>query len=388
MSEEATEGSPRSHSDFHFFEKTTSEKPDPCGNAQSNYVGGNLLCILKEFKRIISFYIIILKSFCFVRNNMKRIALIFALLTILCCKDDSTIESKIAKIDTNFTIERFDKVFAAAKPTDLPKLKQTFPFMFSKRYADSVWRNRMTDTLQQQLFGAVGDEFENFDDVNEDINQLFQHLKYYDKTFKEPRVITVTSDVDYRHKTIVTDTIVFIALDTYLGENHEFYSGIQGYLKQNFTRNQIVVDLASEYFEKYNFQRQQKTLLDEMIYFGKQLYFKDIMIPFKTDAEKIGYAQQQFDWAVANESEIWRYFIERELLFSTDSDLPGRFINPAPFSKFYLELDNESPGRLGQFIGWQIVRAYMNNNDDVLLMQMLQKSTDEIFNNSKFKPQK
>jgi uncharacterized protein YjaZ len=124
-----------------------------------------------------------------------------------------------------------------------------------------------------------------------------------------------------------------------------------------------------------------------MIYFGKQLYFKDRMIPFETDAEKIGYTQEQLDWAISNESYIWRYFIEKELLYSTDNSLPSRFMNPAPFTKFYLELDSESPGRLGQYIGWQIVRSYMEHND-VELMDMLQMDTKDIFDNAKFKPRK
>ena len=75
------------------------------------------------------------------------------------------------------------------------------------------------------------------------------------------------------------------------------------------------------------------------------------------------------------------------MLFSTDNSLPNRFIALAPFSKFYLELDSESPGRLGQYIGWQIVRAYMKNNK-VSLMDMMQKDAEEIFNNSNFKPSK
>ena len=65
------------------------------------------------------------------------------------------------------------------------------------------------------------------------------------------------------------------------------------------------------------------------------------------------------------------------MLYSTDASLPGRFISDAPFSKFYLELDNESPGRLGQYIGWQIVKSYMNNND-VQMKDMLQKEAKEI----------
>jgi uncharacterized protein YjaZ len=197
----------------------------------------------------------------------------------------------------------------------------------------------------------------------------------------------VTSNVDYRNKTVVTDTIVIISLDTYLGSDHEFYADIPRFLTQNMKKSQIVSDLAGNYAKNYMFQSQRKTLLDEMIYFGKQLYFKDRMIPFKSDAEKIGYTQEQLDWAAANESQIWSYFIEKEMLYSTDNSLPGRFITDAPFSKFYLELDNESPGRLGQYMGWQIVKSYMNNND-VLMKDMLQMEAKEIFENSKFKPRK
>ncbi|WP_053992067.1 gliding motility lipoprotein GldB [Mangrovimonas sp. TPBH4] len=319
---------------------------------------------------------------------MKQLILLFAvLIAVSSCDKTSKKEQEISKIDIPFKVERFDAEFAKATPEDLPKLKANYPFLFSKRISDSVWINRMQDTLQQQLFEEVDKVYHDFGDVELDIEKLFQHLKYYDKTFTAPRVITLTSDVDYRNKTIVTDTIALIALDTYLGADHEFYSGIQKYIVQNMTKSQIVPDLANSYAEKYSFQSQRKTLLDEMVYYGKLLYFKDKMIPFKTDAEKIGYLPEQLAWAQDNESYIWRYFIDKEMLYSTDTGMAGRFIAPAPFSKFYLELDRESPGRLGQFIGWQIVRSYMEHND-VDFMEMLQMEASEIFNNSKYKPRK
>ncbi len=319
---------------------------------------------------------------------MKKTGIILvALLFLISCKNESQLEKEIAQVDVDLKIERFDLAFANASTNDLPKLKETFPFLFSPRIPDSIWVEQMTDTLQRHLYAEVEKTFSDFDEVHDDIQRLFQHLKYYDHTFTEPRVVTVTSNVDYRNKTIVTDTIVIIALDTYLGADHEFYADIPRYVTQNMNKSEIVSDLASNYASKYIFQSERKSLLDEMIYFGKQLYFKDAMVPFKTDAEKIGYTQEQLDWAIANEEEIWKYFIERELLYSSDSSLPGRFIVDAPFSKFYLELDNESPGRLGQYIGWQIVRSYMKNND-VPLMDMLQMNSKEIFENAKFKPRK
>ena len=319
---------------------------------------------------------------------MKKIGFVLVILTFFfSCKHENELETEIAKIDVKVNVERVDLAFADATPDDLPKLKATFPFLFSEHIPDSLWVQQMKDTLQQELSAEVKKTFTDFDDIHSDIRGLFQHLKYYDTSFSEPRVITITSYVDYRNKTIVTDSILIIALDTYLGSDHKFYADIPRYIAQNMNKSEIIVDVTSKYAEKYIFQSQRKSLLDEMIYFGKELYFEDMMIPSKSDAEKIGYTQEQLDWAAANEEQVWSYFIEREMLYSTDRDLPSRFIADAPFSKFYLDLDNQSPGRIGQYMGWQIVRAYMKKND-VSMMDMLQKDALEIFKDSNFKPKR
>lgn len=319
--------------------------------------------------------------------SMKYI--FFCLLAVaVSCKTENALEAEISKINTDIKIERFDKLFAKITSEGLPDLKTAYPFMFPVKYTDSFWLAKRADTLQIQLFNEVDKTFLDFNNTEIEIESLFNHLKYYFPEFNPPRIITTTNDVDYRNRVIVTDTIAVIALDSYLGSEHEFYGGIANYLKANFNKEQIVVSLANQYAEKYIYHPVRKTLLDEMIYHGKLLYFKDKMIPFKTDAERIGYSEEQLKWAIANESYIWRFFVGRELLFSTDTKLPRRFINPAPFTKFYLEeIDADSPGRLGQYIGWQIVKAYMNQND-VPLKEMLIKSTEDIFNNSKFKPRK
>lgn len=317
-----------------------------------------------------------------------QILLLFILVTVFSCRKDDSKEEDIAEIKIDYIIERFDIAFGKATATNLPDLKKAFPFMFYEKYPDSFWIAKINDTLQKELTFETNKIFSELKNENKEITQLFQHLKYYFPEFNTPRVITTTSNVDYRNKVIVTDTIVLISLDTYLGSNHKFYEGIQQYLREDFNREQIVVDLAGAYADNYIYQQEIKTLLDEMIFYGKQLYFKDEMIPFKVDAEKIGYTNEQLEWAKSNEIEIWRFFVEEELLFSTDSKLPNRFINPAPFSKFYLEeIDKESPGEIGKYIGWQIVRAYMERND-ISLKDLLQADPKDIFNHSNYKPKK
>ena len=316
----------------------------------------------------------------------KNWLILIIIFIFLGCKKEDKLEAEIAGITVGVHVERFDRLFSESKPDDLPELKKSYPFMFSKNFTDEDYLARLTDSLQVELHNEVNASFDEFPE-EDDIKSLFRHLKYYYKGFQEPRLITVTSDVDYRNKVIVTDTIVLIALDTYLGKDHEYYGNIQNYLKQNFERNMIVSDLAEAYARKNIVKRETRTFLEDMIFYGKILYFKDRMIPFANDEIKMGYSKDQLNWARANESNIWRYFVENEIMFDTDPKLAARFINPAPFSKFNLELDRDSPGRLGQYIGWEIVRAYMINNK-VDLHQLLTKDADDIFKNARFKPRK
>ena len=111
------------------------------------------------------------------------------------------------------------------------------------------------------------------------------------------------------------------------------------------------------------------------------------MTPKLEDRHKIGYSKLNMDWARQNEHYVWTYFVEKELLFSSENKLITRFINNAPFSKFYLSIDNESPGMIGRFIGWEIVKSYMKNNNTSLI-EMILMNPIHIYNKSKYKPRK
>ena len=317
-----------------------------------------------------------------------RFFLIVVVVTVFFgCKKDTGLEKKISKIDADFSVERFDLDFGKAKPKDLPELKQRFPFLFSQQIQDSIWMQKLNDTLQQQMFREAKTNFKDFNYVKDELSYLFQHLKYYDKTFNIPRVITVADDVDYRTKTIVSNELIIINLLNYLGSDHEFYQNIPMYLSKTMKEDYIIPDVANGYAKMYAFQSKRKTFLEELIYFGKLLYFKDVMIPEFSDAKKIGYAQNELKWVQLNEAQIWSYFVERELLFSTDAKLITRFLAPAPFSKFYLQIDNDSPGQVGRYIGWQIVKAYAERTGADILA-IMQTDADIIFNKSKYKPKK
>ena len=316
----------------------------------------------------------------------KHLLTVVFCLVLMACDKKSKTEHEVNEIPVNLKLERFDKLFFETKPENLDKVKKQFPYFFPAGNDNSVWIEKMQNPLWRELYTEVQKKYANIQPVKTELDILFKHIKYHFPKTNTPKVITVISEMDYTTKAIYADTLVIISLELYLGKEHRFYQ-FPNYLKQNFEQRQIAPDVVSSFAMRKIPSGTQKELLSQMVYWGKQLYLKDVLLPTYTDAEKIGYTPEQIKWCQDNESYMWRYFLEKEMLYSSEQKLASRFINPAPFSKFYLEIDNDSPGQVGVWVGWQIVRAYMKNSG-VSLEELLKTDAKEIFVKSKYKPKK
>jgi len=311
------------------------------------------------------------------------------LLLLVSCKEGYHTPKEISEIEMDVEVKRFDQDFYKTDIDSFDKLKKEYPYFVPRNFidVDSLWRAKKLDTLEVELLEESSKVFPDFKDEEADLELLFKHIKYYFPEFEIPEVVALTSKVKYRSKILLQKNILLIAIDTYLGENHKFYEGIPKYIASNLKKEQLVSDIADVYAKRYITSNNKRTYVEQMVSFGKELYLKDLFMPFKPEASRIGYSEKQLAWAKVNESEIWSYFVDKELLFSTDTSLSNRFIAQAPFSKFYLELDNQSPGMLGRYIGWQIVRSFMKKND-VSLQKLATIDEQELFKKSKYKPAK
>jgi gliding motility-associated lipoprotein GldB len=316
---------------------------------------------------------------------------IFLVSCILCllfysCDKKTAVEKKIESLPVQIKIDRFDQVFFESSPKDLQKIKKRYPFFFPEGIPDSVWVNKINNPLWRELFSEVQKKYQKSESIEGELEKVFKHIRYHFPKTKSPKVFTVIAEMDYDNKVIYADSLVIISLEMYLGKDHKFYE-FPAYIKQNFEQRQMMPDLVASFAKsKVKFEK-DNTLLSQMIYHGKLLYMKDLFLPSYTDNEKMGYTPEEINWCQENESYIWRYFLENELLYSNELKLNSRFIAPAPFSKFYLEIDNESPGQVGAWIGWQIVRSYAKNND-VPVAKLLELNAKELFKKSKYKPNK
>jgi gliding motility-associated lipoprotein GldB len=320
---------------------------------------------------------------------MKKYFFLFILFVfMLSCKKETKKEVDVSAIPVSFQVERFDQKFYTAEPQDLPKLKSEYPFLFPEMYADSVWLNKLKDPISRELFDEVQKKYLSLGKVQNGIEDLLKHVKYYYPEIKIPRVITVITEVDVDAKAIFSKDYLFISLDCYLGENHRFYESFPEYKRIEFNESQILPDIVNSFSYGKITPPNDRTLLSLMMYKGKELYMKDLFIPDVSDFDKIAYTEEKYKWCQENEAQMWSYFIENKLLFDTNPKNEQRFMNDAPFSKFYLEIDNESPGRVGAWLGWQIVRSYMENHPDVKIEELLAMDAKELFEKSKYKPKK
>ena len=308
-------------------------------------------------------------------------------LFFLSCQNENSKKDKIEALPISLTFERFDLKFYDQPPEVIPQLKKEYPFLFPKQFSDSVWIDRQNDSLQLLLQDAVTKVFSEIQPLEKKVSRLFKHIKYYFPKTKIPQIITLTNNVDYQIKTVYSDSLLLLSLDTFLGEDHPLYEGIPNYIRKELDQKYIPSQIVEKFTSYIMPPPENRTFLAQLLYEGKKMYLQDLLLPDEKDANKMAYTEEELEWVKENEVYIWQYFIEKQVLYQTDPEWVERFLEPAPFSKFYLQLDNESPGRIGRWIGWQIVRKYREQHETTI-EDLIKLPAQQLFNQSKYKPKR
>ncbi len=195
------------------------------------------------------------------------------------------------------------------------------------------------------------------------------------------------SDLYYEKPVIVDDSVAIIALDVYLGEDFVKYRslGLPHYKIRCMTNDNIVIDvMKAMYITNLAPHNKQKTMIDRMVAGGKLLYYLDAVLPNVPDSLKIGYTLKQMKWVANNKANVWAFFVSNKLFYSADYKLQTKLIQDGPFTTGF---SNDSPPRLGIWLGWQIVREYMDKHPDTSLESLIQNpDAQAIFNQSGYKP--
>jgi hypothetical protein len=177
----------------------------------------------------------------------------------------------------------------------------------------------------------------------------------------------------------------------YLGKEFSLYPPLyEGYnymiewnQKEYLNRNIMLVEynLLSE---KYKSKEDYSELIYHMIEKGKEFYYLDKICPDMGHHIKIGYTPAQYKWCEENEFEIWAYFKENKVLYSIETIDIKRMTEEGPTTP---GMPAESPGMVGAWAGWQIVKSYQVK-EKKSLKELMQTSPKEILKMANYKPTK
>jgi uncharacterized protein YjaZ len=254
---------------------------------------------------------------------------------------------------------------------------------------DSIFINALFDRFTHPGFDTLQIEtkkiFGNGTTLKNEFQQAFSNLKYYYPGFVPPKVETVITGLET--DLVITDTLIIAGLDYYLGREGKYRPHLYEYLLTRYEPEDIVPSSLliygiSERFNKTNLE--DKTVLADMISYGKSFYFAKHMLPCVPDSTFIWYSSEEMKGAMDNEDLIWARLIEDQVLYSTSHMAKQKFLGDRPKT---LEVGEQCPGRIGQWVGWQIVKKYMETHPDVSLPQLMQMNdAEKIFKESRYKP--
>jgi gliding motility-associated lipoprotein GldB len=326
----------------------------------------------------------------------KPIFLVFIILiTFACGKKETTCEldEAILDQDINLQITRLEDEFFGAKTADDYKFLMEKHPEFVKEYlqldlypnSDSLIVELLTihqDSTMRTLYDSVKLEFQNFSQIEKDLENAFKAIKYNFPEFQIPKVYTFVSG--FNSDLIVTEELIVIGLDYFLPATHTFQPDQPRYLADRFEAAYIVPMLVTVISSRFNSTNPaDKTLLAEMIYYGKSYYFTKAILPCTSDQYIIGYTPDQIVESFDNEEYIWAHFIENELLYETNPFELRKYVGEAPFTD---EISTKAPGRIGRWLGWNIVEDYMMNNEASLSDLMGEYNAEKIFRQSGYRP--
>jgi hypothetical protein len=339
---------------------------------------------------------------------MKNNLLVLLLVTgWVSCKNNGDRTPDISHIKAEVVINRFDRDFFSMDTVKLAaainNLHRQHP-VFAKNYfeyytpltrllagglaPDAVVRKYLYDI--KPLYDSVAPRFKNIGWLEKELSLAFRYAKYYFPFFKIPAVYTTVEALNPDDPEEIFGTIYYrdtlsISLQMYAGGNFSGYDPERyfDYLRRRFEPEYITRNAMRTIINTHFPEKPSLSLVNQMMEAGRRLYVLDKLLPDVPAEIKLGYTKAQYKDCIANEKLIWSHFINNHLLYSEEPSMNREYIGESPFTK---ELGTDSPGNIGAFTGWQIVKKYMKKHSELPLDELLNADLAEIFSEAVYKP--
>ena len=333
--------------------------------------------------------------------NKLFITLLSIALFVSCSHNKFDVDISDVKVpDVKFM--RFEKDFFSLNPQNLnlkiPELEKKYGAFYYMFVSTVKGRGTPNDTNGILEFVGNKDMRDAFAETQKSISDAdivaletgltdcMKRFKYHFPKHKLPKYFaTCMSGFDYNFA--YPDSVMAVSLDMYLGRDNSFYKMLQwpNYQVRLLNKEYMLPDMIRGWIiSEFDNADSVNNLLNNMILFGKVFYACDALLPETPDSIKIGYTTIQMKYCKEYEKNLWGYLAANNRLYENNLKTIGELTSDGPFTS---SISKECPPRIAMWIGWQIVRSYMKNNESVTLAQLMEeKDAQKILNKSKYRP--
>ena len=304
-------------------------------------------------------------------------------------------------------IERFDTAFFSLDSNDvvpgLHRLVREFPWFTGDFIGNILGAGPLSDTshlafqaTRQFLVSylpirdSLEKKYARLDWLEKDLTKGFRYFKYYFPKYELPQKVVAYIGPFNGPGVAITPYALAIGLQSYAGKNFSYYLSQQGqednpaYISRRFEPEYItsncLTTLAQDLFPDSS---ENHPLIDQMIIKGRYLWLAGRLLPDVPDSIRTGYTQGQLKWCGSNEQSLWNFFLQNTDLFTVDPDIIKNYIGEGPKT---LGMPDAAPGNIGAWVGWQIVKKYIDGHGSIEPAALMRTPVRTIFEESKYKP--
>lgn len=316
---------------------------------------------------------------------------LISLYALVGCQDKK--DPDVSAIKAEVSIQRFDsELMVCQSKEEIQKLLQKNEYFarifYGASHSDTAFINHLDYLIHhpetRALYEQAATKFGDLSDMKKELEGAFKHIKYYYPEFKEPKIITTFTALE--KDLFISDSLVVISLESFIGKNAKYRPQQPNYILTRYDKLFIVPSIITFFSSKYNkVDDNNHSLLADMIYYGKSLEFTKAMLPNTPDSLIIGYADSTLQKTNYAQDLVWANFIDNKLLYEESTQKKGKYLDERPNVP---EIGPECPGRIGQWLGWRIVRRYRTENPTISLQDLMKNSdVATIFEQSKYRGQ-
>lgn len=326
---------------------------------------------------------------------MKNVFILFvSLLCFFSCSDSCDDGLNLSLTRQEVDLERLDVQFRNAKTLSDVKKYLKEDQQFSKivipegapfeEFAYKIYR-LSADSILDSLYQEVDKVYADNSNLESRLADVFARVKHYFPSFEQPVVKGFVSAFG-GYDLIQTKETILIGLDYFLGPNPKYFdNNFPGYILKYYTKDQLPVKISMSTSSQFNqFDREDKTVLAHMIYYGKAFYFTKKMLPCTQDSTITEYSPEEFKLLTDDPAFVWDHFVSNKLFYNTNRAAIQKYIDDRPKT---FEIGQNCPGRVGRWLGYEIVKSYMQAYPDLTLQELMNETdSKKIFNESHYHP--